>query len=67
MQNIANLLVAGEKNINGGTDKCAMFKERTYQGFPDSSVGKESACSAGNPGLIPGLGRSPGEEKGYPL
>ena len=30
-------------------------------GFPDSSVGKESACNAGDPGLIPGLGRSPGE------
>ena len=28
-------------------------------GFPHSSVGKESACSAGDPGLIPGLGRSP--------
>ena len=37
------------------------------QGFPDSSVGKESACNAGDPGLIPGLGRSPGEGKGYPL
>ena len=33
----------------------------------DSSVGKESACNAGDPGLIPGLGRSPGEGKGYPL
>ena len=32
-----------------------------------SSVGKESACSAGDPGSIPGLGRSPGEENGYPL
>ena len=32
-----------------------------------SSVGKESACSAGDPGLIPGLGRSPGEENGNPL
>ena len=30
-------------------------------GFPHSSVGKESACSAGDPGSIPGLGRSPGE------
>ena len=30
-------------------------------GFPDSSVGKESACNAGDPGLIPGSGRSPGE------
>ena len=30
-------------------------------GFPHSSVGKESACNAGDPGLIPGSGRSPGE------
>ena len=36
-------------------------------GFPDSSVGKELACNAGDLGLIPGLGRSPGEGKGYPL
>ena len=36
-------------------------------GFPDSSAGKESACNAGDPGLIPGLGRSAGEGKGYPL
>ena len=36
-------------------------------GFPDSSVGKASTCSAGDLGLIPGLGRSPGERKGYPL
>ena len=33
----------------------------------DSSVGKESACTAGDPGSIPGSGRSPGEEIGYPL
>ena len=32
-----------------------------------SSVGKESACSAGDPGSIPGSGRSPGEGIGYPL
>ena len=32
-----------------------------------SSVGKESACSAGDPGLIPGSGRSAGEWIGYPL
>ena len=31
------------------------------RGFPDGSVGKESACNAGDPGLIPGSGRSPGE------
>ena len=36
-------------------------------GFPDSSVGKESACSAGDPSSIPGLGRSAGEGIGYPL
>ena len=34
---------------------------------PNSSAGKESACNVGDPGSIPGLGRSPGEEKGYPL
>ena len=38
-----------------------------YMGFPNSSVGKESTCSAGDPGSIPRLGRSPGEGKGYPL
>ena len=36
-------------------------------GFPNSSVGKESACNVGDLALIPGLGRSPGEVKGYPL
>ena len=35
--------------------------------LPDSSVGKESACSAGNLGSIPGLGRSPGEGNCNPL
>ena len=35
--------------------------------FPNSSVGKESACNAGDPGSIPGLGRSAGERIGYPL
>ena len=35
--------------------------------FPHSSVGKESACNAGDLGSIPGLGRSPGEGNGNPL
>ena len=35
-------------------------------GFPHSSVGKESACNAGDLGSIPGLGRSPGEGNGNP-
>ena len=38
-----------------------------YLGFTDSSAGKESACNSGDPGLIPGLGRSTGEAIGYPL
>ena len=37
------------------------------QGFPDSSVGKESTCNAGDQGSIPGSGRSAGEEIDYPL
>ena len=37
------------------------------QGLPCGSAGKESACNAGDLGSIPGLGRSPGEGKGYPL
>ena len=36
-------------------------------GFPGGSIGKESACNAGDLGSIPGLGRSPGEGKGNPL
>ena len=36
-------------------------------GFPGGSEGKASACNAGDPGLIPGWGRSPGEENVNPL
>ena len=38
-----------------------------YLGFPGASAGKESTCNVGDLGSIPGLGRSPGEGKGYPL
>ena len=38
-----------------------------FLGFPGGSAGKESACSAGDLGSIPALGRSPGEGKSYPL
>ena len=41
--------------------------EYSLEGFPDSSVGEESTCNAGDPGWIPGSGRSPGEGIGYPL
>ena len=37
-----------------------------FLGFPGGSAGKESICSAGDLGLIPGLGRSPGRGKDYP-
>ena len=38
-----------------------------FLGFPCGSAGKESACSVGDLGSIPGLGTSPGEGNGYPL
>ena len=47
-----------------------MFISRLFHalsGLPDTSVGKESTCNAGDPVLIPGSGRAPGEGKGYPF
>ena len=38
-----------------------------FLGFPGGSDGNEPTCSAGDLGSVPGLGRSPGEGKGYPL
>ena len=69
----AHYLVLGTVNtlfyiIN--TIKLWSFAYFTGEGnpdFPDSSVGKESACNAGDPGLIPRLGRSTGEGIGYSL
>ena len=43
------------------------FQETYHLGFPGSSAGKESACNAGDPGSIPGLGRSSEKGIGYPL
>ena len=45
----------------------AIIKQYTPMGFPGGSVDKESAYSVGDLGSIPGLGRSSGEGKGYPL
>ena len=42
-------------------------KEQGIWGFPDSSVGKESACNTGDLGSIPGLERSAGKGIGYPF
>ena len=44
-----------------------MIPTRVFLGFPCGSGGKESAYSVGDLGSIPGLGRSPGEGKGFPL
>ena len=38
-----------------------------YRDFPRGSTGRESACNVGNLGSVPGLGRSLGEGKGYPV
>ena len=48
---------------------CVLFLEESklQLGFPHGSAGKEFTCNAGDLGSIPGLGRSPGEGKSYPL
>ena len=43
------------------------FNKKKIKGFPGASEGKESACNAGNPGSVSGLGRSPEEGNGNPL
>ena len=48
-------------------DKCIQQNTIQQKSFPDSSLGKESACNAGDPSSIPGSGRSAGEGTGYPL
>ena len=54
-----------------GSSVHGIFQARVLEwgaiAFPDRSVAKESTCNAGDPGSIPGLGRSPGEGIGYPL
>ena len=50
----------------GDTKKLDLPK-KAAEGFPDSSVGKESTCNAADPGSIPGLGTSNGEGTGYLL
>ena len=50
-----------------GKHQIKVFFSPLLCGFPGGSDGKASACSAGDPGLIPGLGRSLGEGNGNPL
>ena len=62
--NIANTSIMGQLHA-----LLIIFKKEywLHQGFPGSSAGKEPICNAGNPGSIPGWGRSFGEGISYPL
>ena len=69
---VQSLLCPGNfpRPLSGGCRgllRCKDLRFSSHQGFPDSSIGKESACHAGDPGLIPGSGRFPGEGLGNPL
>ena len=70
-QLVKNLPVMQETPLQflGGEDPLEKGEATTpvFLGFPCGSARKESACNAGDLGLIPGLGRSPGEGRGYPL
>ena len=57
----------GSKKLGGGPQEAELVSGKHKLDFPSSSAGKESACNAGDPDSIPGLGRSTREEIGYPL
>ena len=61
------LIRACEKKEKREDSKWTEGEELKDTGFPCGSAGKEPACNVGDLGSIPGLGRSPGEGKGYPL
>ena len=56
-----------ERSLREFTLNVTNLHKGLHQGFLGGSAGKESACNAGDVSLIPGLGISPGEGKGYPL
>ena len=62
---------AGDPWLNPWDGKILWRRDRlptpVFLGFPCGSSGKESVCNVGDLGSFPGLGRSPGEGKGYPL
>ena len=70
-QLVKNPLAMKETQFNFWVGKTPWRRDRlptpVFLGFPCGSAGKESACNARDLGLIPGLGRSPGEGKGNPL
>ena len=65
LENSMDCIVA--KSMGYGVWRRDRLPTPVFFGISDWSDGKESACNAGDPGSIPGLGRSPKEEKGYPL
>ena len=70
-QLVKNLSAMQDVWFNSWVRKIPWRRDRlptpVFLGFPCDSAGKESACNEGDLGLIPGLGRFPGERKGYPL
>ena len=61
------ILLHCQRKIQNGTATLENKLAISHRDFPDSSVGKESACNSGDPGLIPGSGRSAREGIGHPL
>ena len=53
--------------LEGEVGSRSLEDKRVFKGFPSGSDGKESACNAEDPGMMPGWGRSPGEGNGNPL
>ena len=70
-QKVNNPPAIGEIGFNPWVGKILWRREwqstPVFLGFPGGLDGKESACNVGDLGSIPGLGRSPGEGKGYPV
>ena len=64
-----NKILKGLEQVALGTvvSSFCNISSPSFSGFPDSSIGKESACNAGDVSSIPGLGRFAGEGIGYPL
>ena len=56
-----------EQAGSGGKRNWNVERLKAFKGLPGGSTGKESICNAGDPGSVPGLGRSTGEGIGYPL
>ena len=59
--------ILGGSKITADVTAAMKLKDAYSLDFPGGSDGKVSACIAGDPGSIPGLGRSPGEGNGNPL